>query len=160
MCHYNPLLIWSQREFWNATSGRNKTKFKSGQSYTYIMRKVWYHQIWIQIYFRFHCVRPNEYTFKLPLYWNRFFFLMNSKASNCNLWLGFYLKLGHNWYVHTFELFFPSWADIGLNWISHIKIFMNKQLLKLNTVGHILGSNIFLSGTDVKCLLNLLIYFL
>jgi hypothetical protein len=28
-----------------ATSGRNKIKFQSGQSYSYIMRKVWYHQI-------------------------------------------------------------------------------------------------------------------
>ena len=31
-----------------ATSGRNKEKFQLGQSYSYIMRKVWYHQIWIQ----------------------------------------------------------------------------------------------------------------
>ena len=31
-----------------ATSGRNKQKFQLGQSYSYIMRKVWYHQIWIQ----------------------------------------------------------------------------------------------------------------
>ena len=27
---------------------RNKLKFQLGQSYSYIMRKVWYHQIWIQ----------------------------------------------------------------------------------------------------------------
>ena len=31
-----------------ATSGRNRHKFQLGQSYFYIMRKVWYHQIWIQ----------------------------------------------------------------------------------------------------------------
>ena len=31
-----------------ATSGRNKQKFQLGQSYFYIMRKGWYHQIWIQ----------------------------------------------------------------------------------------------------------------
>ena len=31
-----------------AMSGRNKQKFQLGQSYSYIMRKVWYHQIWIQ----------------------------------------------------------------------------------------------------------------
>ena len=31
-----------------ATSGCNKKKFQSCQSYSYIMRKVWYHQIWIQ----------------------------------------------------------------------------------------------------------------
>ena len=31
-----------------ATSGRNKQKFQLGQSYSYIMRKVWCHQIWIQ----------------------------------------------------------------------------------------------------------------
>ena len=28
-----------------ATSGHNKIKIQSGQSYSYIMRKVWYHQI-------------------------------------------------------------------------------------------------------------------
>ena len=31
-----------------ATSGRNKQKFQLGQSYSCIMKKVWYHQIWIQ----------------------------------------------------------------------------------------------------------------
>ena len=31
-----------------AMSGRNKQKFQLGQSYSYIRRKVWYHQIWIQ----------------------------------------------------------------------------------------------------------------
>ena len=31
-----------------ATSGCNKNKFQLDQSYSYIMRKVWYHQIWIQ----------------------------------------------------------------------------------------------------------------
>ena len=31
-----------------ATSGRNKQQFQLGQSYSYIMRKVCYHQIWIQ----------------------------------------------------------------------------------------------------------------
>jgi hypothetical protein len=36
-----------------ATSGHNKENFQSGQSYSYIMRKVWYNQIWIQTYFGF-----------------------------------------------------------------------------------------------------------
>ena len=36
-----------------ATSGCNKQKFQLGQSYSYIMRKVWYHQIWIQFCFGF-----------------------------------------------------------------------------------------------------------
>ena len=31
-----------------ATSGCNKQKFQFGQSYSYTMRKVWCHQIWIQ----------------------------------------------------------------------------------------------------------------
>ena len=31
-----------------ATSGCNKNNFQLCQSYSYIMRKVWYHQIWIQ----------------------------------------------------------------------------------------------------------------
>ena len=34
-----------------AISGHNNKKFQSGQFYTYIIRKVWYHQIWIQNYF-------------------------------------------------------------------------------------------------------------
>ena len=33
-------------------SGRNKQKFQLGQSYSYIMRKV----------FKFHCVRPNKHA--------------------------------------------------------------------------------------------------
>ena len=37
----------------SANSGCNKKKFQSGQSYLYIMSKVWYHQIWIQNYFSF-----------------------------------------------------------------------------------------------------------
>ena len=41
-----------------ATSRRNKIKFQSGQCYSYIVREVWFYQIWIQL-FRFHCVRPN-----------------------------------------------------------------------------------------------------
>ena len=42
-------------------SGCNNKKFPLGQSYSYsIMRKVWYHQIWIQNNLgRFHGVRPN-----------------------------------------------------------------------------------------------------
>ena len=36
-----------------AKSGHNKKLFWWGQSYFYIMRKVWYHQIWIQSYFGF-----------------------------------------------------------------------------------------------------------
>jgi hypothetical protein len=36
-----------------ATSGCNKRKFQLGQTYSYIMRKVWYHQIWIKNYFGF-----------------------------------------------------------------------------------------------------------
>ena len=31
-----------------ATSGGNEKNFQLGQSYSCIMRKVWYHQIWIQ----------------------------------------------------------------------------------------------------------------
>ena len=31
-----------------ATSGRNMKKFQLRQSYSYIMRKAWYHQIWNQ----------------------------------------------------------------------------------------------------------------
>ena len=36
-----------------ATSGCNKIKFQSGQSYSYIMREVWYHQSGIQNYLGF-----------------------------------------------------------------------------------------------------------
>ena len=36
-----------------ATSGGNKKKFQLGQFYSYIMRKVWYYQIWIQTYLGF-----------------------------------------------------------------------------------------------------------
>ena len=36
-----------------AKSGRNKKKFQLGQSYSYIMRKVWFYQIWIQNYLGF-----------------------------------------------------------------------------------------------------------
>ena len=32
----------------NVRTQHNKQKFQFGQSYSYIMRKVWYHQIWIQ----------------------------------------------------------------------------------------------------------------
>ena len=32
---------------------QQKTKIQLGQSYCYIMRKVWYHQIWIQNYLGF-----------------------------------------------------------------------------------------------------------
>ena len=40
---------WASQQGRNlATSGGNKKKFRLGQSYSYIMRKVWYHQIWIQ----------------------------------------------------------------------------------------------------------------
>ena len=47
-------LSWdSQQGRDRATSGSNKIKFQSGQSYSYIMRKVWYHQIWIQNYLGF-----------------------------------------------------------------------------------------------------------
>ena len=35
------------------TSGSNKIRFQSGQSYSYIERKVWYHQIWIKTYLNF-----------------------------------------------------------------------------------------------------------
>ena len=46
-CYVSALLAVS------VTSGQNKTKFWLGQSYLYIMRKVWYHQIWIQNNFGF-----------------------------------------------------------------------------------------------------------
>ena len=36
-----------------ATSGCSKKKIQLGQSYSYIIRKVWYHQIWIQTYLGF-----------------------------------------------------------------------------------------------------------
>ena len=36
-----------------ATSGSNKIKFQSDQYYSYIIRKVWYHQIRIQTYLGF-----------------------------------------------------------------------------------------------------------
>ena len=36
-----------------AMSGRNKKKFQLGQSYSYIMRKAWYHQIWNKTYLGF-----------------------------------------------------------------------------------------------------------
>ena len=32
---------------------RQQKKFQSGQSYSYVMRKVWYHQIWIETYLGF-----------------------------------------------------------------------------------------------------------
>ena len=38
------------------------SNFNRGQSYSYIMRKVWYHQIWIQNYLGFHCDGPNLHT--------------------------------------------------------------------------------------------------
>ena len=38
---------------YRAMSGSNKIKFQSGQSYSYIMRKVWCDQIWIQTYIGF-----------------------------------------------------------------------------------------------------------
>ena len=46
-------LNWdSQQRRVLAMSGHNK-KNQLGQSYSYIMRKVWYHQIWIQTYLGF-----------------------------------------------------------------------------------------------------------
>ena len=33
-----------------AISGGNKKKFQLDQSYSYIVKKVWYHQIWNEIY--------------------------------------------------------------------------------------------------------------
>ena len=39
---------YSQQSRDIATSGRNRIKFQLGQSYSYIMRKVWCHQIWIR----------------------------------------------------------------------------------------------------------------
>ena len=45
-----------------ATSGDNKYKFQLGQSYSYIMRKVWYISSNLNSKsFRFHRVRPNMY---------------------------------------------------------------------------------------------------
>jgi hypothetical protein len=38
---------------------KKQQKKQLGQSCSYIMRKVWCHQIWIQTIFMFHCVRPN-----------------------------------------------------------------------------------------------------
>ena len=51
------MLVVSAFLNWDSQQGRvlvtlehNKIKFQSGQSYSYIMRKVCYHQIWIQKY--------------------------------------------------------------------------------------------------------------
>ena len=47
-------LSWdSQQGRDGATSGSNKLQFQSGQSFCYIMRKVWCHQIWTQTYLGF-----------------------------------------------------------------------------------------------------------
>ena len=60
-------LNWDSQQGRDLTrSGHNKQKFQLGQSYSYIMRKVCYHQIWIQNYLlRSHCVRPNTGTFSI-----------------------------------------------------------------------------------------------
>ena len=53
MSTWNPAFEKSQQGRDFAKSGCNKKKFQWSQSYFYIMRKVWYHQIWIQNYFGF-----------------------------------------------------------------------------------------------------------
>ena len=46
---WNLFLNWDSQQGRDlATSGHNKQKFQFGISYSYIMRKVWYQQIWIQ----------------------------------------------------------------------------------------------------------------
>ena len=53
-CFCLAFLHWDSQQGRNlATSGHNKQKFQLGQCYSYIMRKVWYHQIWIQNDFGF-----------------------------------------------------------------------------------------------------------
>ena len=50
---------WLSQLNWDSQQGRDRTTsgrnnfFWLGQSYSYIMRKVWYHQIWIQKYLGF-----------------------------------------------------------------------------------------------------------
>ena len=53
-----------------ATSGCNKQTFQLGQSHSYIMRKVWNHQIWIQNKLGFMVVhtRQNWYNIHLSVY--------------------------------------------------------------------------------------------
>ena len=47
--------------FSNVRTQQKKNQYS--QSCSYIMRKVWYHQIWIQNYiFRFHCARSNVHA--------------------------------------------------------------------------------------------------
>ena len=48
-CLSSAFLNWDSQQGRDlATSGGNKQKIKFCQSYSYIIRKVWYHQIWIQ----------------------------------------------------------------------------------------------------------------
>ena len=54
-----------------ATSGRNGQKFQLGQSFSSIMRKVWYHQIWIQNNLVFHGAHPNLDTSIQPKWPNQ-----------------------------------------------------------------------------------------
>ena len=60
-----------------ATSGSKKKNFQLGQSYSYIMRKFWYHQICIQNNLGF-MVHPN-----LRIHWYLVFDLSNRK-DNCD----------------------------------------------------------------------------
>ena len=52
-CFSSKNIHWDSQQDWDfATSGPHK-KIQSDQSYSYIMRKFWYYQIWIQNYLGF-----------------------------------------------------------------------------------------------------------
>ena len=66
---------------------RQPTGQRQGQSYSYIMRKVWYHQIWIQNYLGF---------IVLILTFMQYFILIpNISKISCKLYGNFFLLFQH-----------------------------------------------------------------
>ena len=51
-----------------------------------IMRKVWYHQIWIQTYLGFHCAHPTAGVKVLYFCTTKVGWLTHSKKNICRLW--------------------------------------------------------------------------
>ena len=109
-----------------ATSGCNKQTFQLGQSHSYIMRKVWNHQIWIQNKLGFMVVhtRQNWYNIHLSVYITWYIQLCcphdiatrESLISIRNIWV-LHAALTKNllcWSQFTFTWISDSWPVILL----------------------------------------------
>ena len=90
--------------------------FQLDQSYSYVNRKVWYHQIWISKQLRFHCAHP-----KLYILWERssiFKVLLNSYIPKYFLQV---LTNLHSFLIWVFALYF--------NFISNSLFIQNQTMI-------------------------------